>query len=296
MNPTMTASLRSALKAVFHAFLGAIPDEWAIQAMYFRRFGRFANLSRPQTLNEKINWRKLHQRDPRFTLFTDKVAVKEEVARLLGKDHIIPTLWSGERPEDIPFGELEPPYVIKVNHGVGKHTFVRHPEDVDKGAIISALNERLKHSYGRATRQWAYDDIKGKILIERLLDIFEDDAPEDYKFFVYHGRAHFIQVELGRFGKHRTSFYDRAWNKLPMTTASPDIDRPLLKPPYLDELIVAAEKIGSIFDFVSVDLYYAENKVYFGETTFYPGAGYSKKNPSVWDYKMGEPWILPRNP
>lgn len=289
----MTAILRSSLKTIFHAFLGAIPDEWAIQAMYFRRFGRLANISRPQTLNEKINWRKLHQRDPRFTLFSDKVAVKEEVARLIGKDHIIPTLWSGDRPEDIPFDDLVPPYVIKVNHGVGKHTFVQRPEDVNKVEIISALRERLNHSYGRATRQWAYEDIKGKILIERLLDIFKDGGAEDFKFFVYHGRAHFIQVELGRLGDHRTSFYDRDWNKLPMTTASADIGRLLPKPPFLNELIDTAEKIGSIFDFVSVDLYYTAKTVYFGETTFYPGAGYSKKSPSVWDYKMGEPWKLP---
>ena len=104
--------------------LGLLPDEWAIQIMYFRNFHRFANLRNPQTFNEKINWRKLHQRDPRFALFADKVAVKDEIAKLAGPEYVIPTLWVGKRPEDIPFDRLDPPYVIKINNGYGSNLYI----------------------------------------------------------------------------------------------------------------------------------------------------------------------------
>jgi hypothetical protein len=40
----------------------------------------------------KRSWRKLNQRDPRFHIFADKVAVKGEIEKLIGKKHLIETL------------------------------------------------------------------------------------------------------------------------------------------------------------------------------------------------------------
>jgi hypothetical protein len=34
-------------------------------------------------------------------IFADKVAAKDKVAKLVGKEKIIPTLWGGESPDDI---------------------------------------------------------------------------------------------------------------------------------------------------------------------------------------------------
>lgn len=261
--------------------------------MYFVKFRRFANLREPRTFNEKINWRKLHQRDPRFTLFADKVAVKDEIARLIGAEHLIPTLWIGERPEDIPFDELVPPYVLKVNHGSGGHIFIRRPEDVDREKIRAALSGLLRHSHGRAAREWAYYDIPRKIIVERMLDLFGDDDPEDYKFFVYHGRIHFVQLGFNRLVSRKKAYYDRDWNKLPIATVRINVERPIPRPANWDKMIEIAEKIGSLFDFARVDLYSVAGKVYFGETTFYPNGGYARRSPEVWDLKFGEPWKLP---
>lgn len=287
----MLRPIRIAFKAMYRLFLEILPDKWAIQIMHYRRFRRLANLRAPKTLSEKINWRKLYQRDPRFTVFVDKVAVKDEVARLIGRDHVIPTLWTGERPDDIPFDDIPPPYVIKVNHGIGHHIFIRRRADIDAKKIRAHLKRQLRHSYGRDTRQWAYAGIPRRILIERMLEV-GGEIPEDYKFFVYHGRVHFIQVEVNRFSRHEAAFFDRTWTKLPGTKVEPDIGKPILKPSHLAEMIAVAEKIGSIFDFVSVDLYCVCGNVYFGETTFYPGSIYLRMGPASWDQMFGEPWLL----
>lgn len=289
----MRAHLRKALKTAYRSLLGLLPDEWAIQVAYYRAFGRFANLKAPETFNEKINWRKLHQRDPRFTLFSDKLKVKAEIARLIGSEHVIPTLWSGERPEDIPFDALIPPYVVKVNHGSGSNMFVRRAGDLDAGKIRASLAPLLRRPFGHAARSWGYYDIPRRILVERVLDIFGRGLPEDHKFYVYHGRVHFIQLDFDRWEGERRAFYDRAWNKLPVTEGCPDVGRPIAKPAYLGAMIEIAEKIGSLFDFVRVDLYYESRTVLFGETTFYDGAGYSKPDPEIWDLKFGEPWKIP---
>lgn len=289
----MPLRLRKAAKPAYRALLELLPDEWAIQILYFRAFGRFANLSAPATFAEKINWRKLHQRDPRFTLFSDKVAVKAEIARLIGPEHVIPTLWSGERPEDIPFDSLEPPYVVKVNHSSGGNFFIRRPADLDADGLRAAATELLRRPFGIYTRSWGYYDIPRKVLVERMLDIFGRGLPEDHKFFVYHGRVHFITIDVGSGTAEARAYYDRDWNKLPVVEGRPDIAVPLEKPAYLPEMIAIAEKIGALFDFVRVDLYYEAGKGIFGETTFYDGAGFSKPEPESWDLEFGRPWKIP---
>lgn len=286
----------SALRRLYRAFLGLLPDEWVIQLMYRICYGRFADLRTPKTFSEKTNWRKLHQRDPRFTLYSDKVAVKDEIARLVGREHVVPTLWVGERPEDIPFDSLEPPYVIKVNHGYGSNIFIRRREDVDVESIRRGLRGHLRHPHGLNMRQWGYYDIPRRIIIERMLDIFGGDGPEDYKFFVYHGHAHFIQVNVDRWGRDLLAFYDRGWNKLTLISHRA-FQQPLQRPSFLEEMLEIAEKIGSGFDFVRVDLYHASGTVYFGETTFYHSAGYSKPLSGALDMKFGEPWrVVPYPP
>ena len=49
------------------------------------------DLNNPQTFNEKLQWLKLHDRKPEYTMMVDKYEAKEYVAGIIGKDHIIPT-------------------------------------------------------------------------------------------------------------------------------------------------------------------------------------------------------------
>ena len=52
------------------------------------------NLDNPQTFNEKIQWQKLHDRKPEYTKMVDKYEAKEYVAGVIGREHIIPTMWT----------------------------------------------------------------------------------------------------------------------------------------------------------------------------------------------------------
>ena len=283
---------RPFFKRAYRLVVAVLPDRWGIQLAYFRAFGHRANLDDPQTFNEKINWRKIHQRDPRFTLFADKVAVKDAVAKLIGNEHIVPTLWVGENPLDIPFDQLQPPYVIKVNHGTGHVIFVREGEAIDREAIYTALRDQLAHTHGKWEREWGYLNIPRKILIERMLTVSDKMVPEDYRFFVYHGRVHFVEVNEGRFEGIRELYCDRDWNRLPMSWGYPAVERSVPKPENFDAMIALAERIGVLFDFVRVDLYQLPTGIFFGETTFYPDAGYAKIEPVEWDLKFGEPWKI----
>jgi len=269
-----------------------LPDYIAVNLLYYRVFRRLPDLKHPKTFNEKIAWRKLYQHNPLFPLFSDKLAVKAEIARLIGERHIIETLWSGDTPEAIPFDDLAPPYVVKVNHSTGGSLFVRTPQDVKQEMIVSSMREQLRLSHGRRLREWGYLRIQPRALIERMVETPSGDLPEDYKFFVYHGRVHFIQFDCDRPRGLKLNFYDREWNLLPAKLRYPRTSAPIPRPANLAQMIEIAEKIGAQFDFVRVDLYSSPQGILFGEVTFYPNAGLEAFTPEEWDMTFGEPWRL----
>jgi hypothetical protein len=269
----------------------------AIQLAYFRFFKKLPDLKNPKTLSEKIQWRKLQQHDPRLTMFCDKITAKAEVAKLVGAEHVIENLWIGSRPEEIPWDELEPPYVIKTNHTSGCNLFVRRGDAIDREGITRELNKQLGFDHSRRWREWAYRDIKRGILIERLLECTDGLVPVDVRFFVYHGKARYVYVQQGRFQKGGLTidYFDMDWNPLELCdvglTRSPyEVERP----PNLDQAVAIVEKIAAPFDFVRMDMYLEGGKVYFGEATFYPAAGFSRLEPPEWDLWFGEPWRIER--
>lgn len=64
------------------------------------------------------------------------------------------------------------------------------------------------------------------------------------------------------------------------------------KPANYEEMKRIAEILSAEFDFVRVDLYEINGKVYFGEMTFTPGCGLCGFRPDAWDYTLGELWHL----
>jgi hypothetical protein len=260
--------------------------------MYFHHFRRLPNLRDPRTFNEKIAWRKLCQHNPQFPVFSDKIAAKAEIAKLIGAQYIIETLWMGNNPEDIPFDRLKPPYVIKANHRSGGNVFIRTAQDIKRDKIVASMREQLEFPYEHMFREWGYAGIPPKVLVERMVEMPGDDVPEDYKFFVYHGRVHFVEVDCDRFRGHKTNLYDPEWNLLPVKLKNPQKSEPVSKPVNLGQMINLAEKIAAQFDFARVDLYSPPQGILFGEVTFYPGAGHSAFVPRVWDIRFGEPWKI----
>ena len=51
-----------------------------------------------------------------------------------------------------------------------------------------------------------------------------------------------------------------------------------------------AAKLSEKMPFARIDFYEINEKVYFGEITFYTGSGFEGFKPEEWDLKLGE-WI-----
>lgn len=58
------------------------------------------------------------------------------------------------------------------------------------------------------------------------------------------------------------------------------------------EMKVISEKISKAFPHARIDLYYNDNKIIFGEITFYDGSGYMAFEPDEFDYVLGNKFVL----
>ena len=91
-----------------------VPDKVWIQIKYYHSFKKFCNLKNPQTFNEKIQWLKLHDRKPEYTMMVDKYKVREYIKERLGEEYLIPLLGVWDDPDEIDFDALPNHYVFQL--------------------------------------------------------------------------------------------------------------------------------------------------------------------------------------
>ena len=260
---------------------------------FYKKVGYRLNLNNPQSFNEKIVWKKIHDRNSFLPLVADKYRVRFYIENVLGKENakkiLIPQLFVTENAKKIPFDRLPKDFVIKANHGSGTSLFIENGK-FDKKEIIKRCKEWLNNPYGLTKHEWAYQKIDRKIVIEKMMKSERgDERLKDYKFYVFNGKCYFIFVN---FESHTPnwaiSIYDKNWKILPVSVNSLPTRKKIKKPKHLKEMISLAEKLGKKFDFVRVDLYYIKNKIYFGELTHYPWSGMARFNPRKFDFELGK--------
>ena len=155
---------------------------------YFKRrykenTGKELNLDNPQTFNEKILWMQIHDRNPLYTLVSDKYLVKQWVAERIGEEYVVPLIGVWDRAEDIPFDELPEEYVIKCNHDCGSVQVKRKGESIDKKKTIKRFSRALKRNYYPVGRVWGYKNIPPKVFAEEYIKSMDEGFPIDYKIF-----------------------------------------------------------------------------------------------------------------
>lgn len=220
----------------------------------------------------------------------DKVAAKHIVAAQLGSDWLIPTLWHGA---DLPERPIWPtPFVVKARHGCNQTAFV-----LDDAADWTAIRARAKRWMEADYGYWLDEDVYARIphglIVEPFMGL-PPMLPVDYKFYVFGGRVEYVQVHLGRGGRHRWILLDRQWRRVSAATVDPDPAAPVS----LARMVAAAEVLAAGRDFLRVDLYEIGGRPLFGEMTFYPGSGLDRFDPISLDRELGECWLraLAREP
>ncbi|MES2495608.1 MAG: ATP-grasp fold amidoligase family protein [Pseudomonadota bacterium] len=251
-----------------------------IYTTYLWRHGQLPNLANPTRFTEMVQLRKLHDRDPRMPIMADKLAVKAIVAERLGRDWVVPMLWSGETlSTKFRFNR---PVVVKSRHGCNQTIVISGDEDWLRAH--RRTRRWIVKPYGQWLDEWLYLNIPRGLLIEPFIGV-KQELPVDYKFFVFHGRATHVQAHINRASRHRWVVHDLDWR--PFANNAPLIERPS----GLAAMIAAAEELAKGFTFARVDFYQPGEQPLFGEMTFYPGSGLHPIDPPELDVEMGNLWL-----
>ncbi len=253
-----------------------------VQLCYLWRHHKLADLAAPQTFTERVQTRKLFDRDLRLPLLTDKIAAKAFAADTLGPEWTVPTLWHGAiLPETPPWPV---PFVVKARHGCKQNAFVRTGAE-DWDAVRAQSRRWMARRYGIWLDEWAYKDVPRGIVVEPFIGA-GGQLPVDYKIYVFGGRAAYVQIHLERETAHRWLLFDRDLNPV---SNDPNGDRPAF-PASIHAMIAAAEALAADFDFLRCDFYDTDAGPHFGEFAVYPGSGLDPFDPVALDRAMGETW------
>lgn len=275
--------------------LSFIPDPCMLKQQYRLKLGRKLNLKNPQRFTEKIQWYKLNYRNPIMTICSDKYNVREYIESK-GLSNILNKLYAVYDDVDaIDLDSLPDKFVLKTTNGSGTNIFCRDKSDFSLKEAKKYLKEWLKRNNFSAGREWSYKNIKPKIIAEELLEDQNNqfDGINDYKFLCFNGEAKYIILDVDRFVDHKRNIYDVEWNFINVSTDKPNLNNSILKPDGLDEMLNIASTLAEDFPFVRVDLYWVNNRVYFGELTFYPWSGYVQFEPDEFDFVLGKQFKLP---
>lgn len=267
-------------------------DKKALDCLFKYKIGKNIAWDNPQSFNEKLQWIKLYDRNPLYTVLVDKISSKEYVRNIIGDKYVVPTLGIYKRFDDINFEELPKSFVIKCNNDSGGVCICKDKATFDKKRAKRKIEKAMRTNFYWKFREWAYKDIEPKIIVEEYLEaVAECDVPE-YKIFCFDGTAKMIDVCMGKAHTlERTNDYcDMNLNRLPFTSLLPNSKGNLEKPLNYQKMIEIAEKLSKGFPEVRMDFYNIEGKIYFGEFTFTSNAGMEKFEPEEWDYNIGK-WI-----
>ena len=282
---------------VNRGFYNKMADEAYLKYRYYVKMKRKLRLDQPKTFNEKLQWLKLNDRNPRYTTMVDKYAVKQYVSELIGKEYVIPTLGVWDSFDEIEFDSLPDRFVLKCTHDSGGVVICKNKESFDYAKARKKITKSLKRNYYYPGREWPYKGITPRIIAEQFLEDSKMSALCDYKFFCFHGEPRVILLCAERYsaGGLRENFYDTEWNLLDVQRPKhPNTDYSLEKPEKLPEMLDVARALSKDVPFLRIDLYVVDNKIYFGEFTFFPASGFAGFEPKEWDNTFGS-WIdLPK--
>ena len=273
------------------------------EAMYLKaRFriemGYCLNLRHPKTFSEKIQWLKLYNRRPEYTMMVDKYAVKKYVAQKIGDEYVIPTLGVWNNPEEIEWDKLPSRFVLKTTHGGGNYGVVvcKDKSQLDKQQVIEKLKVSLRQDISYYSCEWPYKKVPRRIIAEEYLDPTPDPDLLEYKIFCFNGKVRFLKVNLGRSSGLHINFYNLDFELLPFGEAwyPPNPEAEIKKPNNFDLMISLAERLSAGQPLLRVDLYNVNGRIYFGELTFFPASGLENYEPIDWDRKIGDMLELPK--
>lgn len=280
-------------------FYRNMDDEEFLKKSYFAYTGRELDINNPQTFNEKLQWLKLNDRNELYISLVDKYESKKYVKELLGEQFIIPNIGVWDTYDDIEFDELPNQFVLKCTHDSGGLIICRDKSKLDYNYTEKKIKRSLSRNYFWVGREWPYKGVRPRVIAEQYMEDENcscESGLTDYKFFCFNGEPRFIYISKG-LENHATasiSFYDLDGNELYFHRSDYRQFHNCVFPPNFNEMTEIARKLAKSIgcDFVRIDLYSINNRIYFSEITFSPCSGIIPFEPKEADAELGKLLVL----
>lgn len=199
-------------------------DAAYLKRMFEIAMGYKLNLNNPQTYNEKLQWLKLYDHNPIYTVMVDKYAVKDYVANIIGYKYIIPTLGVWDKFEDIDFDVLPNQFVLKCTHDSGGLVICKDKSKFNINLARKKINSSLKQNFYYYGREWPYKNVKPRIIAEKYMEQSienrvnkENSTLNDYKIYTFNGKAKMCMINQDRGHHTRADYFDENFNKFDFT-------------------------------------------------------------------------------
>lgn len=274
-----------------------LPDKIMIYIQYYIATGRVLNLNNPTRYTEKIQWYKLYYRKKLMTQCVDKYLVREYIKEKGLKDILIPLYGAYDDAEEINFDILPNSFVIKTNNGSHTNILCKDKNSLNFIESKNKLNLWMKEWAGKVGREWAYYNVKPKIVCEEFIGLNLNKGLDDYKFFCFNGEPYCLYTIIDRKDDDelKLGIYDLEFNKLKYRRIDINpIIQNINKPKNYQKMIEIVRILAKDFPHVRVDLYNINGEIYFGELTFYDGSGYKGYISDEFDSILGKEFVLPK--
>lgn len=247
-------------------------DETITKAKWSNFHSYELNLGNPKTLNEKIQWLKLHDYKPIYTIWADKYAFRQYIKEHFGEEYLIPLIFVTNHPRQINEKNISSfPCVIKGNHNSGDYVLLRTKDDIDSWRHLRRdCATWLKENFYYISQERQYKDIKRKIVVEKMLLNKEGKIPNDYKLHFANGKLIMVYCSIDREGSNYRQIFDHNWKLLNISWGGVKKNyRPIPKPTTFNKMVEIGKHFAKQVCYVRVDFYDVDGKLYCGEVTLY---------------------------
>lgn len=263
--------------------------EREIARWYHSECGGRVDFANPRSFSEKMQWLKVHDRDPRKSTLSDKLAVREVIAREVGEE-VLPRVYrSWDSADDIDFTGITEPFLLKCNNGSGMMLRVQDPTSADMDEIRAKAANWLSCDFASRFFEMHYAQIKPRVYAEEWID----DIEWEYQAWCFSGKIEFVAAIQNPHGTNKKQFFSPTWERLPFVSSLPEYEGVVARPDTLPQILEYSERLAKDFVFVRVDWYGTGHGLMFSEMSFTPAYGIVKWQPSEYNMKVGELVHLP---
>ena len=272
--------IRSNLNIWFRYLLTSISPKWTINLLFQLCHHRKPDLENPKTLDEKLQWMKLHYYKDNALVkqCADKWRVRDYVKQCGLESILTEVIACYDDPEEIQWEKLPEKFVLKWNFGNGGNVVCTDKQQLDIKQAVRELKRFQKLKFHLLAAEPQYDVAKKVLICEKFIEPEKGNSPVDYKFYCFNGEAKYVLCCIGRQENQKPAFYffDRNWQlqRLNRQGKMAPEGFTIPKPEGMDTLFEYAETLSKPFPFVRADFYLERGKAYFGELTFTPSGGF----------------------